>query len=221
MQKLLITGIAVILLAGFGAAFANPGYKEINPPHTPENTDKIEVVEIFWYGCPHCHSFEPYLDAWLESKPDDVEFVRMPGIFRQDWLVHARAFYAAEQLGVLDTMHSLIFSEIHQRGKRLSSERELRRFFMEKGIDGDAFSEAYNSAETENRIKEALAKTRRYQVTGVPAVIINGKYLTSGPLAGSFERMIEVIDELIEQERAELDTAAGLADEPSTAAVNR
>jgi protein dithiol oxidoreductase (disulfide-forming) len=82
---------------------ANPGYKSINPPHADRRTaDKIEVVEVFWYGCPHCYDFEPYLDAWLETKPDDVDFKRMPGIFRQDWLVHARAFYAAEQLGVLD-----------------------------------------------------------------------------------------------------------------------
>lgn len=212
MQKLIRTGIAVVLISVFGAALANPGYKPIDPPHASEGSDKIEVVEIFWYGCPHCHDFEPYLDAWLETKPDDVEFIRMPGIFRQDWLAHARAFYAAEQLGVLEAAHGRLFNEIHNRGKRLNSESQLKQFFMQMGIDGDAFTRAYNSAETENRIKEALAKARRYQVTGVPAVVVNGKYLTSGPLAGSFERMIEVIDELIDQERAALD-AAGASDD--------
>lgn len=218
MLKLFRTGIAVVLMSALGTAFANTGYKEIDPPQTPEHSDKIEVVEIFWYGCPHCHDFEPYMDAWLETKPDDVAFVRMPGIFRQDWLAHARAFYAAEQLGVLDAAHGKLFHEIHNRGRRLSSEAELKRFFEQMGIDGNAFTEAFNSAETENRIREALVKARRYQITGVPAVVINGKYLTSGPLAGSFERMIEVMDQLIEQERAHLDAAAtGTEDQPVAA----
>lgn len=218
MLKLFRTGIAVVLMSALGTTFANSGYKEIDPPQAPEHNDKIEVVEIFWYGCPHCHDFEPYMDAWLETKPDDVAFIRMPGIFRQDWLAHARAFYAAEQLGVLDAVHGKLFHEIHNRGRHLNSEAELKRFFEQMGIDGNAFTEAYNSAETENRIKEALVKARRYQITGVPAVVINGKYLTSGPLAGSFERMIEVMEQLIEQERANLDaTATGTEDRPVAA----
>ncbi|MEX0952065.1 MAG: thiol:disulfide interchange protein DsbA/DsbL [Gammaproteobacteria bacterium] len=194
--------LALLLVFSFSMAHAADGYTTIDPAQPTANPDKIEVVEVFWYGCPHCYDFEPSLKQWLETKPDDVEFIRLPAIFRQNWLAHARVYYAAEELDVVAQIHSPLFTEIHENNNMLESEAALREFFVQQGVDGDAFTAAYNSEAVENRIKSTLSKQRRYQITGVPAVVINGKYQTSGPLAGSYGRMIEIMDELIEKERS-------------------
>lgn len=199
--------LLVFMLLGFtsiqfSAAQTSDGYAPIDPAQPTANPDKIEVVEVFWYGCPHCYDFQAPLEQWLETKPDDVEFIRLPAIFRQNWLAHARAYYAAEELGVVDQVHNALFAEIHQSNNMLDNEKALREFFVQQGVDGKAFTEAFNSAAVEDKIKQTLAKQRRYKITGTPSIVINGKYQTSGPMAGSWSGMIEIMDELIEKERA-------------------
>jgi len=200
--------LLIMLAFAASTAWAADAYKRLSQPQPTENPDQIEVVEVFWYGCPHCHDFEPYLNEWLENKPDDVYFKRLPAIFRQDWLVHAKAFYAARELGVLDRIHHAMFEEIHTRQKRLTSEEALKKFFQQQGVDGDAFTRTYNSQTVESHIKKALTMLRRYEVTGVPAVVINGKYLTSAAQASSYDAMIGAINELIEKERGRGEQAA-------------
>ena len=192
----------LVLLTIGSTATAADNYKRLSKPQPTDNADTIEVVEVFWYGCPHCYDFEPFLSKWLENKPDDVAFKRMPAVFRQDWLAHAKAYYTARELDVVDQVHSEIFTQIHEQRNRLNNESALKAFFVEHGVDGDTFTKTYNSRTVEAHIKQALTKLRRYEITGVPAMVINGKYMTSGPIAGSYETMIQTMDELIEKERA-------------------
>lgn len=198
--QLWLLALLIAVVTPAGAQKAN-NYKSLSQPQVTEDPDKVEVVEIFWYGCPHCHDFEPYLSEWLQNKPEIVDFKRMPAVFRQNWLPHAKAFYAAEELGVLDKIHEPLFAAIHEQQQPLETEDTLRTFFVDQGVDGDEFTRAFNSGAVEGKVKRSLGMLKRYEVTGVPAVVINGKYITTGPMAGSYEAMIETMNQLIELER--------------------
>jgi len=204
-MKNLIQIIFVLFISFIFAtsATADQPYKRIQPPQPTQAVDKIEVVEVFWYACPHCYEFEPYLEKWLENKPEDVEFRRMPGIFRKSWIPHAHAFFTAEKLGVLDKIHRPLLEAIHDKKQRLFDEKSLKAFFMKNGVDGDAFTQTYHSNEIETKVKQAFVMGQRYGVSGVPSIVINGKYLTSGALAGSLQNVLAVIDSLVERERTE------------------
>ena len=178
-------------------------YTRIIPAQPTQSVDKIEVLEVFWYGCSHCYDFEPYVKKWLATKPDDVDFRRMPGIFSKNWVPHARAFFTAQKLGVLDKIHTPLFKAIHQDRKRVHTEEALKDFFVSLGIDGNEFTKVYNSSEIETKFKQAFVMGQRYKLTGVPAVIINGKYMTSSSLAGSYDHLLKVIDDLVAKERWE------------------
>jgi thiol:disulfide interchange protein DsbA len=199
-----IDSIAGILLLCFSiSAHADDSYKLIIPVQPTQTDGKIEVLEVFWYGCPHCYSFEPHIESWLKTIAEDVEFRRMPGIFNKNWIPHAKAYFTAEKLGVLDKIHSPLFEALHKERKRIFSEDELKKFFVSKGIDGDEFTKVFNSREIETRFKQAFVMGQRYKITGVPAVIINGKYMTSGSMAGSYENLLKTIDLLVDKEREE------------------
>ena len=205
-MKLTIRTIYVLTLSFmfvFNVVAGQP-YVRIQPPQPTQTEDKIEVVEVFWYGCPHCYEFEPSLEKWLENKPADVEFRRMPGVFRDSWIPHAHAFYTAEKLGVLDIIHKPLLDAIHKNKQNLFNEESLKEFFVKRGVDGDAFTKIFHSNEVETRVKQAFVMGQRYGLTGVPAIIINGKYRTGGDLAGSLPEVLRVIDSLVEQERAEI-----------------
>ena len=178
-------------------------YVPIKPAQPTQSGDRIEVVEVFWYGCPHCYSFEPYLNEWLANKPDDVAFIRLPGVLNQGWIPHAKAYYTAEKLGVVEKIHRPLFDAIHKSRRPLQSEDQLAAFFAEQGVPAGEFREAYNSREVDAKIRQAYFLARDYKLTGVPSLVINGKYLTSGSHAGTFENMLEVTDQLIERERQE------------------
>lgn len=186
------------------AAPPDQQYKEVRPAQPTEVEGKIEVLEIFWYGCPHCYDFEPYLSQWLQSKPEDVNFRRMPGIFNQNWIPHAKAYFTALKMGVLDKVHRSLFDAIHKEKRRIFSDEELMDFVVELGIDGDEFSRIYNSNEINTKIKQAFVMGQRYGVTGVPAIVVNGKYLTSGSYTKSYENLLKVVDILVDKEREEL-----------------
>jgi len=184
------------------AAIAGYNYEMVTPPQPTQSKGKIEVLEIFWYGCPHCFHFEPVLEKWLKSKPDDVEFRRMPGIFRKNWMPHAKAFYAAEKLGILDKIHTPLFNAIHRDNKRLFTDDAILNFIDGlDDVDGKAFRKAYNSYSVESEVKQAMRLSRAYGIRGVPSMIINGKYWSSGSLAGSYPEMLKVVDALVDKER--------------------
>jgi thiol:disulfide interchange protein DsbA len=175
-------------------------YKLVNPPLPTPQADKIEVVEMFWYGCPHCYHFEPLLEKWIEGKSDQVTFVHVPAIFRDSWLLHAQAFYTAKALGVLDKVHRPLFDAIHLEKRRFNTKEALADFFATQGVAKQDFLSTFESFAVQGKVQQAVVITRASGITGVPAMIVNGKYRTDAELAGSFERMLEVVDYLIAQE---------------------
>jgi protein dithiol oxidoreductase (disulfide-forming) len=201
MNKITGSLLSILLLCFSITVHAEDPYKLIIPVQPTQSDSKIEVLEVFWYGCPHCYDFEPHIDNWLKDLPEDVEFRRMPGIFNKSWIAHAKAYFTAEKLGILDKIHSPLFTALHKERKRIYTEDELKDFFISKGVDGDEFSKIFNSSEIETKFKQAFVMGQRYKITGVPAVIVNGKYMTSASLTGSYENLLKTINELIVKER--------------------
>ena len=183
-------------------------YLSLKSPQPTSSGDKIEVMEVFYYGCPHCYRLEPFLESWNESKPGDVVFVRMPAVFDRSWEMFAKAYYTAELLDVTDKIHPALFKAIHQDKKKISDVASLQEIFFEQGVSADEFNNTYNSFDVSvklNRAKQMAGKPpSKYAVTGVPTIIVNGKYSTSGSQAGSNENIINVVDYLIAEERAAL-----------------
>ena len=178
-------------------------YELITPPQPTDTPDKIEVLEVFWYGCPHCFTFLANMEQYKAEKPDYVAVRHMPAIFRDSWVVHARAFYTAELLGVEDQIRRPLFEAIHLRKQPLDSKEELRKFFEKYGVTNDDFNKTYDSFAVQTLLRKSQVMQQRYGVRGTPTVIVNGKYRVSGSLAGSRENVIKVIEALVERERAE------------------
>ncbi len=178
------------------------GYEVLTPALPTHDVSKVEVIEFFWYGCPHCFDFEPTLAKWVKTLPKNVEFIRQPAVFSDLWGKHAKAYYTAEALGVVDKIHADFFDTIQIKKEHLETEEQLTKFFAAHGVAEADFKAAYNSFPIDMKVRQAGALAAKYGVSGVPAIIINGKYKTSGPLAGSNEKMIEIMNRLIEQESA-------------------
>ena len=162
--------------------------------------DKVEVVEVFWYGCPHCYTLEPHIQAWKADMPADAQFVRMPATLNRGWQLHARVFYTAEALGVLEEVHEELFREIHGNGNQLNTEESLVEFFGRYGVSEEQFMETFNSFAVQTRLRQSDNLVRRYRITGVPAVVVNGKYVTGADMAGGATQLFEVVNFLVEKE---------------------
>lgn len=176
------------------------GYELVTPAQPTHDASKVEVIEFFWYGCPHCFDFEPTLAKWVKSLPKNVEFIRQPAVFSDLWGKHAKAYYTAEALGVVDKIHQDFFDTIQIKKEHLETEEQLVKFFAAHGVAEGDFKKAYNSFPVDMKVRQASVTAGKYGISGVPAIVINGKYKTSGPLAGSHEKMIEIMDKLIAQE---------------------
>jgi len=204
--KIFLALMLSVLLSNMAIAAIDEGieYKRISPAQPTITKNKIEVVELFWYGCPHCFRFEPDLKAWLAKKPDNVVFYRVPAVFNPAWALHARAFYAATSLGLFDNgkheFHEAFFDELHKRKKRLNNKKALQSFFARFGISAEDFNNTFDSFAVNTKVNRAVTLSKRYQLQGVPAVIVNGKYRTDGPMAGGRKGMIKVLDFLIKKE---------------------
>ncbi|MDH5388399.1 MAG: thiol:disulfide interchange protein DsbA/DsbL [Gammaproteobacteria bacterium] len=176
-------------------------YKRVTDQPT-EVADKIEVLEFFWYGCPHCYKFEPILKNWQKTKSSNVEFVRVPAVFRPEWKVHARAYYALQSMGLIEKYHSIIFDAIHKDKKDLNNEDEIIKFLVSKGVNETEFKAAYSAFSVDGQVRKAIKKVKGYGIEGVPAMGVNGKYLISGKSAGSYEKMLRIVDYLVKKEAA-------------------
>jgi len=177
-------------------------YELISPAVRTADSEKIEVAEFFWYGCGHCYTFEPVLTQWKKGLADDVDFRGSPAIWNAKMEIHASAFYTAEVLGVLDTMHPIIFQAMNVDGKRLSSEGEIKELFTANGVAADDFDKAFNSFGVSSQVRQANSRARAAKITGTPALMVNGKYQISTRQAGSQAGMLKVADYLIAKERA-------------------
>lgn len=181
------------------------GWDPIDPPvPTTAPAGKIEVLEFFWYGCPHCYHLEAELNAWVSKQKDNIEFHQVPAPLNPQWTDHSYFFYAAEVLGVLDKLHEPLFEAIHKEHRKIFDKQSLIDFAAAQGVDKKAFTEAWDSFSVYVKVQQARKLTKQFQLSGVPTVVINGKYKTSASLAGSSEKMFEIMDELIAEEAKSL-----------------
>jgi thiol:disulfide interchange protein DsbA len=168
-----------------------------------EQPPKVEVVEVFSYMCIHCYSFDPLLKLWEQGKAEQAVFNRLPAVFSADWALMAQAFYTAEILNVSAQMHEPLFEAIHKQPKNLRDEDIMAALFLEHAeIPAAEFTKSFNSFFVRSRVMQAQAKGRAYGITGVPVMIVNGKYRVGGRKAGSNEAMLDVVDFLVRRELA-------------------
>lgn len=195
-----LSALASPLTASAQAAIKESDYVRLSQPLATEK-GKIEVLEFFWYGCPHCFSFEPALDAWQKKLPADVAFRRVPVAFRQNFAIHQRLYYAIEAMGKVEELHRKVFQAIHGERNPLDKEADILAFIEKNGVDKAKFLEVFNSFTVSTKAKQASRLVDAYKIDGVPALGIHGRYFTSGQLAGSPERALVVADALIERSR--------------------
>ena len=176
-------------------------FRRLGTPAPVPGHGKIDVVEFFWYGCPHCNALEPALEAWSEKLPADVQLRRMPVIFGALHEGHARLFFALEAMGLLPTLHRRVFAALHVQRRRLDKFDDIAAFVAEQGVDRAKFTEAYNAFGTATKLKQSQQLQQAYNLDGVPALGIAGRFLTAGSMAGSNERALRVADHLIARSR--------------------
>ncbi len=173
---------------------------------TVGGADKIEVAEIFWYGCNHCYDFETYVNRWLETKPANVRFVRIPAVWNPLVKLHAQLYYTEEVLvknGKIanpEQFRAAVFAEYHRRGNRMASEAAIQAVFERHGVSAEVFTSTWNSFEVAQKLRVAQDLARRYSVASVPTIVVNGKYRSGAVEAGGYPPLMELIDELIERE---------------------
>ena len=151
--------------------------------------DRIEVLEIFWYGCPHCYALEPYLKKWLKNKPEFVEFVQLPAVLNRSWAFDARVFYTFVALGLIDELHEAYFDAIHKDRRRMKKVEQVASWAQEQGVD--------------SMLANATQMSGRYEADGVPTIIIDGKYRTTVSLAGGHNEIIDLINYLAQRAKSE------------------
>jgi len=212
---LAILGLALPLFASAAGEPAKPTYEEgkhytiLSGQPKPSKTGKIEVAEMFWYGCGHCYNFEKPLEEWKKTLADDVNFVRSPAMWQQRrnppdamW-THAKLYYTAAALGQLDKLHPAFFDAMHKLNKQLISPAEISAVVSGQGLDGEAFIKTMDSFAVTAQVTQADARQRAYRVTGTPELVVGGYYHVSAGGAGSQKEMLQVVDFLIDKIRSE------------------
>lgn len=167
------------------------------------DSGKIEVLEFFWYGCPHCYSLHPHLKNWLANIPGDVSFQYVPATLRPNWVPAAKIFYAIEALGITGSLHDKIYDAVHRDKIDLNNESVLFDWIEKQGVDRKKFENTYQSFAVQNQVSRSTQMSRQYQLTGVPALVINDKYLTSGRMGSTPQDTIKTLDALLEKIRKE------------------
>lgn len=215
--------LALTLLFSIGAIAATPApasdaakpapafkesvnYQPVLPAQpTSAEPGQIEVLDFFWYSCPHCNALEPYLEAWERSKPANVVLKRVPAILEPDWEPAARAYYTADALNLLARSHLATFNEIHQNTHPLVSEMDFQAFFTKQfGVDGKQFAATWSSPAVDAKIAQANVMAERYGLIGfgVPTLVVNGKWITGGGFGVTYSQIMQVVDQLVKQEQA-------------------
>jgi thiol:disulfide interchange protein DsbA len=173
---------------------------------TVGGADKIEVAEFFWYGCAHCYDFEPYINKWAASKPANVRFVHIPATWNPLVMLHAQLYYTEEVLeknGKIanpEAFRAAVFEEFHRRNNRMTTEDSIQGVFTRQGVSAEDFQSTWKSFEVAQKLRVAQDLARRYSISGVPSIVVNGKYRTGAAEAGGYPQLLEVIDELVVRE---------------------
>lgn len=205
-----LLSLLMALSVGAGAAEFEAGrhYEALPVPVDTRNPDAIEVVEVFSYACVHCYSFDPAVEAWRRRQPPDVDFQRVPAAFNPVWQMLARAYYAAQALNVMDAVHIPLFEAIHVHRMDVRDKTLIARIFSRyANVEEGVFDSAYDSFAVDTRVRQADARSRAYRVTGVPTLIVAGKYRVESGMVGGHEAMLDVVDHLVGLERAARDAS--------------
>lgn len=202
MKKFILGGAAALIMAfsmqTMAAEFvAGKDYTVVANPVKVEVPGKIEVREFFWYGCPHCFTLEPHMQAWLKELPKDVRFVRTPASMNPVWEQGARGYYVMEALGVRKNIHLPLFHAIHKEGKQIFSQAEQANYLALYGIPQAKFNNLFNSFAITGKVAQGNRLAQQYQLSGVPAVVVNGKYVVTGEDG----KVTQVVNYLIQKER--------------------
>jgi thiol:disulfide interchange protein DsbA len=204
--------LAFLFCAAAAAAQPVPGrdYSVINPPQPTESGKRVEVLEFFWYGCPHCNALQSPLRVWLKSKPADVDFRRVPAVFADSWIPLTWTYYTLDALGAVEKLHYDVFEAIHEQRIRLSDPKVLFDWVERHGIDKQAFAQAYHSFGVRSRGMRSIEMTRAYDIPGTPALVVDGKYVVAPSMilkpdkrSVDYERYFEVLDQVIARARQE------------------
>ena len=182
------------------ASFANPKYVQISNQKQTEY-DQIVIYEFFWYGCPHCFNLEPTMNQIEADLGKDTILIKVPVSLRDTWQNHAKAYFTLKQMNLDDDLHEKLFEEIHINSQRLDTKDSLSQFVSNNGYNAKKFEELFDSFGTEIRMNKASRLAREYQINSVPALVINGKYMTSGSYVSSYDELVDVVNLLVEKER--------------------
>lgn len=166
----------------------------------------VEVIDFFWYGCPHCNNLQPGLERWISRKSSDVTVRRIPAILRETWAPHARIYYTLEALGEVQRLHQRVYDSYHIEKLAMSRPEIMSDWAVRQGIPRERWDEAYSSTAVERKLEEAARLTRAYRVTGTPSLVVQGRYLTSGNMAESLDGLINTLDRLVTRERNRQDS---------------
>lgn len=211
LLKALRAALAALLLVASvvpGAALAQQlvegkHYTRLQMPQPTETAGKVEVIEFFWYGCPHCADFEPLLKSWVKKLPPDVAFRKVPAVFRDTWAPGARIYYTLEALNLLDKLNVAVFDAMIKQRINLNDEKTLLDWIAKQGVDRQKFADMYKSFAVDGKVRKAFEMTQEYGFGGVPVLIVGGKYMPA-PNLGTFGDMLAVVDALIAKNRIEL-----------------
>lgn len=206
ISKRFFTLLVLLSLAGFASAQGQKieegfDYRILPIAQPVETKGKVEVIEFFWYGCPHCFDFETELSAWVKRQPKDVVFRRVPVAFRDDFMPHSQLFYALEAMGKGDAFNEKVMYAMHKENKRLLTENEIADWVASQGIDRNTFLATYRSFAVISKARAAKQMAEAYRIDGVPTIVMQGKYVTSPSIAGSKAKAIVVMDFLVEKIR--------------------
>jgi len=206
LNKRFFTALVLLALTGFAGAQGQKieegfDYRILPIAQPVEIKGKVEVIEFFWYGCPHCYDFEPELSAWVKRQPKDVVFRRVPVAFRDDFMPHSQLFYALEAMGKGDAFNEKVMYAMHKENKRLLNENEIADWVVSQGIDRNTFLASYRSFAVISKARAAKQLAEAYRIDGVPTIVMQGKYVTSPSIAGTKAKAIVVMDFLVEKIR--------------------
>ncbi len=197
-MRRLFAAFALLALSGLAAAQGKFAYTELKPVQPTEAAGKVEVLEFFWYGCPHCYNLEPVLETWLKKKPADVQFRRVPAVFNERWAHDAAIFYTFEALGILDKIHKPFFDAIHRDRLRSDDQQSMVQWLQKNGVDSNRFFDTMKSFGVQSKLRRATQLTLAYPQEGTPAMAVQGRYTVSAEQGRSREGMIETVDYLVD-----------------------
>jgi protein dithiol oxidoreductase (disulfide-forming) len=212
MRNLIISAafVAASLFGMTAQAAETPAtpYVELSNPVPVSVPGKIEVVELFWYGCPHCYHFEPTINPWAEKLPSDVNFKRIPAMFGGPWDAHGQMFLTLESMGVEHNVHAAVFDAIQNKKMKLTDKNDMADFLATQGVDKEKFLATFDSFAIKGQVVQARELAKKYEISGVPTLVVNGKYRFDVGSAGGAEQALQLADKLIDKERAATKAAA-------------